>query len=101
MAQKAQKTRTRSVLYIFTYLLLWLSGIVCYIVAGEKDKNLKFHSLQAILLGIVATVIGFIPFIGLLGFLLWIVGIVVGVMAYEGRDVELPIIGPFARKHSS
>ena len=50
------------IMYIFSYLLTWLSGIIVYMLYSEKDKNLRFHAVQSILLGILITVIGIFSF---------------------------------------
>ena len=90
------------VVYIFAYLLTWISGILVYITLGQKNKRMKFHALQAIMLGIAAFIIAWIPipFFFLIGFLLWLYGMYVGVVAYNGRDISMPIIGEYAEKYS-
>jgi uncharacterized membrane protein len=99
----AAKSSGDSLLYLITYLLTWLTGILIFITAGQKDKRLKFHSLQAILLGIVLFILAWIPFIGwLIGVLLWLYGLYIGYQGgYEGKDIEIPVIGPFAKKYAT
>ncbi len=88
-------------LYIVAYVLEWLSGIVVFAVAKQSEKRLRFHALQAVFLGILATVLSFIPVIGwFLGVLLWLAGIVIGIKAYQGEDINLPILGEYAKKHA-
>jgi uncharacterized membrane protein len=64
---------------------------------------MKFHAIQAILLGIAAFIIVLIPvpFFYLIGFLVWIYGMYVGVVAYNGRDISMPVIGEYAEKYSA
>ena len=93
------------IMYIFTYLLSWISGILVFVTKGQTDKRMKFHSLQAIFLGIVATVLDFvlffIPVLGsLLAFLIWLYGMYIAVKAYEGNDVKIPVIADYAAKYS-
>ena len=100
MAGKA-KSKEKNLVYIFNYLFSWLSGIVVYITVGQKDKRLKFHSVQAIMLGLVMFVLAYVPILNLVGVLLWIYGLVIGFVAYdEGRDIEIPIIGEYAKRYS-
>jgi uncharacterized membrane protein len=94
-----------SVLFIFAYFLSWLSGLIVYFTEGQKDKRMKFHAVQAILLGIAATVVaiilGWIPLIGqiiyLLLFLVWLYSLYVGYRAYTGTDISIPVIGDYAK----
>lgn len=102
-ASKNQKHKRNLVLCIGTYFFTWISGIIVYLFVNKKeDEYLKFHGLQAILLGIVITVIFWlpIPFLPILSLILWIYGIYVGYEASEGKDIEMPIIGEFAKKHA-
>ena len=94
------------IMYIFTYLLSWLSGIIVFVTKGQSDKRMKFHSLQAIFLGIIAVVIDlilfFIPFLGpILAFLIWLYGMYIAVKAYEGEDIKVPVIADYAAKYSN
>lgn len=90
------------ILYIVTYLLGWLTGILIYITEGQKNKRLKFHAVQAILLGIVATIIGWIPFVGWIVLaLIWLYGLYIGWQGMEGKDILVPVLGEWAKKYSS
>lgn len=87
-----------NVLYIFTYLFSWISGLIVFVTEGQRDQRLKFHSLQAICLGIAATVIDmalfFMPFLGkFLAFLIWVYGMYIAIKAYNGQDVKAPFLG--------
>ncbi|HUC38861.1 MAG TPA: hypothetical protein VL944_01900 [Candidatus Acidoferrum sp.] len=88
------------VLFIITYLVLWLSGLLVYLTEGQTNKRLRFHSLQAMFLGIITFVIAFIPVINILAWPLWILGLIIGAMAYNGNDVTIPMIGDYAKKES-
>ena len=102
--QSGSKSSRNLILCIGTYFFLWLSGIIVYLFSNNKeDKYLKFHALQAILLGIVITIIDwltFIPGVFLLAIILWLYGLYAGYKVYEGEDIEMPIIGKFAKEHS-
>jgi len=95
------------IMYIFAYLLTWVSGIIVYILYADRDKNMKFHAVQAILLGLVITVISilsfflFFPFsiiVNLFTFLLYIYGLYVGYKAYTGVNIMMPVIGDMAKQ---
>lgn len=95
-----------NIMYIFAYVLSWISGIIVFITEGQKDPRLRFHSLQAIFLGITATVVDlilfFVPFLGpFLAFLIWVYGMYIGYKAYSGEDVKAPVLGDYAIKYSS
>lgn len=94
-----------NIMYIFTYILAWISGIIVFITEGQNDPRLRFHSLQAIFLGITATVVDlilfFVPFLGpFLAFLIWAYGMYIAVKAYSGYDVKAPVLGDYAVKYS-
>jgi uncharacterized membrane protein len=68
---------------------------------------MKFHSMQAILLGVVSIIIavifGLISFglvSGIINLLIWVYGLYVGLEAYSGNDVTIPLITDYARKYS-
>ncbi|MGC9144762.1 MAG: DUF4870 domain-containing protein [Nitrososphaeria archaeon] len=94
-----------NIIYIFTYLLTWITGLIIFLTEGQKNNRMKFHSLQAIFLGITAIVLDlilfFVPFLGpFLVFLIWVYGMYIAVKAYNGEDVKAPVIGDYAAKYS-
>ncbi len=94
-----------NIMYIFTYILTWISGIIVYITEGQNNKRLKFHTLQAIFLGVTAMILDlilfFIPYLGpLLFFLIWVYGMYIAVKAYNGEDIKAPVLGDYAAKYS-
>ncbi len=105
-AEVGDLSKDDKIMYIFSYLLTWLSGIIVYILYSEKDRNLRFHAVQSILLGIIITIIGifsaflFFPvsiFTDLFAFLLYLYGIYVGYKAYTGVNISIPVIGDMAK----
>lgn len=88
--------------FIITYLFSLISGILMLLLYGSLDRRLKLHSLQAIMLGIVsvvaASLFGVIfPILRmLLGTLVWVYGMYIGLEAYAGTDIDIPIISDFA-----
>ncbi len=97
---KQTTNKGNDILFIFAYLIPILTGLLMYITVGQTNKRMKFHSLQAIMLGIVLIVLGWIPIIGLIGLLVWLYGLYVGWRAYEGEDLDIPVIGDFAHQYS-
>ena len=100
---------------LLAYIATWLSGLIFYLM--EKDNRfVRFHAMQAILLGGSAIVIlivfsvlwsvtAYISWIlgslfGLVGLLIWLVVLAAWVMcmvkAYQGQQFKLPILGNIA-----
>ncbi len=55
------------------YIIPLLGGIVLFLIA-EGNRSLKFHGFQAIVLGLIVWLLGFVSvcFMGILGFVLWL-----------------------------
>ena len=112
---------------LLAYIATWVSGLVFFLI--EKDSRfVRFHAMQAILLGASATIIGILLWI------LWFFGLIIGaaisdvlaglvsvvlglllfvfsicvliavvmclIKAYQMQYFKLPIIGNFAEKFS-
>ncbi len=94
-----------NIIYIVTYILTWLTGLIIYLTEGQKNNRVKFHALQAIFLGVTAIVLDmilfFVPYLGpLLAFLIWVYGMYLAVKAYNGEDIKAPVLGDYAAKYS-
>jgi uncharacterized membrane protein len=97
-AAPAPKAKEGNFLYIVVYFFTWLGGLIMYLVEKD-DKNMRFHAMQAILLGIVMFVIS-LPIITFpISFLLWFYGLYVGYKAYTGETVRIPYLAEFADKY--
>ena len=113
---------------LLSYILTWITGLVFFFI--EKSSRLvRFHAMQAILLGATAAVLGIVLWFGwiifavvgamisdilpglislvfgLLLFVFWI-GIVIAwimclIKAYQGQYFKLPVLGNFAEKFSA
>jgi uncharacterized membrane protein len=97
---------------LLAYLVGWVSGTVLFLVEKEH-LEVRFHAAQSILLSIafavvyvVLTILGFIPILGLVfwlvsllvglaGFALWIYLLVQG---YNLNHVRLPVVGRMAEQ---
>ena len=112
---------------LLSYIMTWVSGLVFFLI--EKDSRLvRFHAMQAILLGGVVTVVGIGLWVislilvliigqisgilstlvslvsGLLALVFFVAVVIAWVMclikAYQGQYYKLPIIGAYAEKFS-
>lgn len=90
------------------YALGWVTGIV-FLVVEKESKYVRFHAVQAIAtflpLMIVAWVLAFIPFIGMVvSALLWILAVVLWLIlmikAYQGERYKLPVVGDLAERQA-
>lgn len=85
-------------------LLAWLfaplTSIIFLVLDDMKgDETIQFHSKQSLFFSIFQFVVMLIPWLGwCVGFLLWIVRIWAAIKAYNGEDVEFPLIADWARK---
>ena len=92
------------------YILTWLTGLIFYLIEKES-RFVRFHAMQAILLGaaffvvmIVMRILGAIPLIGfvagLASIVIWLAFLAIWiyclVMAFTGKDFKLPVIGDIA-----
>lgn len=98
-----------------SYLGWWITGLIFYL--GEKQNRfVRFHAMQSILtfvavtiLYIVTGIIFSLPFIGLIGCVLWpllalaSVGLWIYMMinAFQGKYVKLPLVGDYAERYAN
>jgi len=107
---------------LLCYLVGFITGILFLVLEPyNKSRVVRFHAFQSIFLNvawfaifIVLSIFGtmlavvhlfvLLPLIGLLHLLLWLaflaLWIYMMVTAYQGKQVELPIIGALARKQA-
>lgn len=99
---------------LLCYLFGWVTGLI-FLLAEKKNKFVKFHAIQSLVLGAAVMVVYFILDIMLLSVLwhLWalisllttllgigytILSIFLMVKAYKKETFQLPLIGPYAEK---
>ncbi len=106
------------------YLATWITGLIFLLIAPyNQKKEIRFHAFQAIFISvafvaiwiallILTTILGHIPFLGFLGWLLgsllyllvgfggFILWLYMMISAYNGKMVVLPVIGPMAQKQA-
>ena len=112
--EKTSTGLTENVAGLLCYVLGWVSGIVFLIIEPE-NKFIRFHAVQSIVtfggitvISIVLSILGFIPFIGILfnilgyivGLIAFILWIVLMVKAYQGTKYKLPWAGNFTEKRA-
>lgn len=101
---KKNTSEIDQLVYAINYIVPPITGILVYILYAKKDKRLKMHSLQSIGLGaaiiIVSAFFGFV-LLGFLGasinLLIWIYCLYLGIEAYRGNDIEVPILYPYIK----
>ncbi|RLC35695.1 hypothetical protein DRH14_00140 [Candidatus Shapirobacteria bacterium] len=88
-----------------TYSLTLLSGLIIFLL--EKDnKTIRFHALQAIILGVLWMVLPKLflftlilaPLAILLNLVFLVIWIILIVKTYKGENFDLPIISNWVRK---
>ncbi|MBN2463728.1 MAG: DUF4870 domain-containing protein [Dehalococcoidia bacterium] len=93
---------------LLCYVLGWVSGLVFFLIE-KKNKFVRFHALQSIIvfgvLFLASFILGWIPVIG--GVISWLIGvlalvlwIVLMVKAYQGEKFKLPWSGDLAEKNA-
>jgi uncharacterized membrane protein len=117
MAENKGKTGTGlepNIAGLLCYVLGWVSGLV-FLLLEPKDKFVRFHAVQSIIVFGAFSVVNFvlwiltwIPFIwilfliimylvGVFALILWIV---LMVKAYRGEKYKLPVSGDLAEKYA-
>ncbi len=87
---------------VLAYVLGWLGGLI-FLFVGKDDPDIKWNAAQSLLifggLTIVIIVLGFIPVIGVIGILVWLVGFIYWVIFLiqslqgNGQRIPAPLIG--------
>ena len=112
---------TDNVASLLCYLVGFITGILFLVIEPyNKNRAIRFHAFQSIflnvaiiafyiVLGILTTALITVSFsmIALIGLLHLVINLVflalwiyMMVSAYQGKQVELPVIGPLARKQA-
>ena len=102
MAAKGESLREDRVLtYVAIYFFGIFSGVVAYLLAGEmknakEAEKVRFHGIQAIVLGAVMLAVSFVPFIGIIWVLVWLYGVYLGYVAGRGGEASIPYVSGLA-----
>jgi uncharacterized membrane protein len=89
---------------ILAYGLGWIGGII-FLFVGKDDPDVKWNSAQSIVifggLTVINIILGFIPFVNLVAVLLWLVGFIYWVVFLvlglqgNGERIQAPLIGSY------
>jgi uncharacterized membrane protein len=89
------------------YLIGFITGIL-FLVVEKKSSFVKFHAKQSTItflgLFVITLLIGWIPLIGLLVYLIWVLSLILWlflmIKALRGERYLLPIVGKIAEGKS-
>lgn len=91
---------------VLCYLGFWITGLIFYFVE-DKNKYIRFHAMQSILVFLPLTILASIPvfiFFAWITWLFWVLVLVLWIIlmmkAYQMQKFKLPIIGDIAEKNS-
>lgn len=105
---------TENVEGVLSYFVGWMSGLFFFYVEQE-NRLVRFHAIQSIvvfgsvtIVSIVLSILGSIPFLGavfniangIIGFLAFVLWIVLMVKAVQGKKYKLPWAGDFAEQRA-
>jgi uncharacterized protein len=105
MATEADVTSDDKLWAMLAYIFTPIVPIIILLMADKKDRPfIKAHNAQALAWGVVLYVVSIIlsfvvvgACIGGLGFLF---GIFLGIKAYQGNYIKLPVITDFVKKQN-
>lgn len=93
---------------ILAYILGWVTGII-FLFVGKDDPDVKWNAANSVVifggLAVISIVIGLIPVIhplsylvSLIGFVYWLIFLIKNVQG-NGERVEAPVVGNFVRPY--
>jgi uncharacterized protein len=88
---------------LLSYIFAPLVGLILLLMEDKKSRPfIKYHAVCSLVLGIVAVlfyvVLGWI-IVGLcVGGLVWAYGVYVGIKAYNGEMINIPLVTDFVHK---
>ena len=96
-----------------SYLGGWVTGLIFFLLE-KQNRQVRFHAMQSILffgsLTVLNILISFagsagVPFLGLLGFAVGIIGfvgwIVLLINGFQGKYFKLPLVGDYAERYAN
>ncbi len=93
---------------LLCYALIWLSGLVIYLLETE-NKLVRFHALQSFIvfgvLNIAVIVFSWIPlvnvaFISIISLIMVVLWILLMIRTYQGQKIKIPWAGDIAEKRA-
>jgi len=87
---------------LLSYIFAPVISIIVLLMEDKKNRPfIKYHSVQALALGIIVIVLNIILAVTVVGLcvpaLLWVAMIYWGVKAYQGEYVEIPVLTNFMK----
>ena len=84
------------------YVLWWITGII-FLILEPKNKTIRFHAFQSIIVFGVISILQIIFFwVPVLNWLIWVAGIILWVvlivMTYQNRELKIPVASDLASK---
>ncbi len=80
---------------LLSYIFSPLIGIIVLLMEDKKNRPfLRYHAVVSICIGVVTIVLSW----ACIGLIAYIYGIYVGIKAYQGEMVEVPVISNLVRK---
>ena len=90
---------------LLAYILSPLIPVIILLMEDKKNRPfLKYHNAQALILGIIEVVLSIVIGWTVVGLcvpgLLWIYMVYLGIKAYQGNYVNIPLITDFVKKQN-
>jgi uncharacterized membrane protein len=89
-------TESSKLLAALGYLFPIIAIIVLFIEPYKDEKFVRFHAVQALAVGVLYVVAGMIAWVPLIGWILWLVPLVLAIMglvkAFQSEYWEMPIV---------
>ena len=91
-----------------SYLFVWVGGLVFFLIE-KQNRFVRFHAMQSLIffgsITILSIVLGYIPYISLLTWVLDLVAFVgwifLMIQGFQGKYFKLPVIGDYAEKYAN
>ena len=87
---------------LLTYVLSPLVPIIIYFLEDKKNRPfIKAHNMQALVLGVInfilAIALSWTVFLSCVPILVWLYMVYLGIQAYQGKEVTIPVITDFVK----
>ncbi|NLF00507.1 MAG: hypothetical protein GX601_05945 [Anaerolineales bacterium] len=80
---------------LLSYIFCPIIGIVVLLMEDKKNRPfMRYNAVVSIVLGVITIVLSW----ACIGIIAWIYGIFLGIKAYKGEWVEVPVISDWVRK---
>jgi uncharacterized membrane protein len=87
---------------VLCFLIAPLLPLITLFLDNKKDRPfIKYHTVPTIILGVVEgiliAILQFIPIVGCIAPLIWIINVIYAIKANKGVNVDIPVITKFAQ----